>query len=172
MSKKLFLLPALLLGASLMFIPACGDENLCKDVECGANGTCLDGDCVCDDGYEIGASGQCDTESRAKFLGTYNATETCTPPSSGSYSNTITASGSDVTKVVISNFGDSGLNATATVNGSDVTVDSQTFNIGGTSYTITGDGSLSASGNVITLTYEARAGGVVAFNCTVTMNKI
>lgn len=172
MSKKLILLPALLVGAFLMFIPACTDENLCKDVDCGTYGTCFDGDCVCDDGYEIGTSGKCDTEQRAKFLGTYNSSETCTPPSTGSYSNTITASGSDVTKVVISNFGDSGLNATATIDGYDVTVEPQTFTIGGTTFEITGDGQLNSAGTTITLNYEARTGGAVAFNCTITMNKI
>lgn len=169
MSKKLFLLPMLLLGASLMFIPACGDENLCDDVDCGTYGTCFDGDCVCDDGYEIGTSGTCDTEQRAKFLGTYNSTESCTPTSTGSYSNTITA-GSEITKIVISNFGDSGLNATATVDENDITVDSQTITVGTNTFTISGNGSI--SGNILTITYEARSGGAVVFTCTVTMTKV
>lgn len=43
----------------------------CKDVNCGTNGTCVEGNCECDPGYE-GTS--CETEMRAKFLGTYVAT--------------------------------------------------------------------------------------------------
>jgi hypothetical protein len=167
MSNKLFLLPALL-GAMLLFSPACDKDN-CKNVEC-ANGTCFEGVCDCDAGYETDAEGVCTVESRTKLLGTYNTSETCDGTPTGSYSNSITASGADISKVIISNFGDSGLNATATVTGDDVTVDAATFNIGGTSYEVTGDGTV--SGSTVTITYQARAGGVVAFTCSMTMTKI
>jgi len=49
-----------------IFIISCSDP--CKDVDCGANGSCDEGICVCAEGYE-GAS--CETEIRGKFLGTY-----------------------------------------------------------------------------------------------------
>ncbi len=79
---------------------ACGDP--CDDVVCGPNGTCVEGDCLCNDGYS-GANcqinicdsvncnngncdpvtgdctcddgyegGFCDTEIRAKYFGTYS----------------------------------------------------------------------------------------------------
>ncbi len=164
MSKKLFLLPALLLGAFLVFTPACGDDDACKDVECGTNGACFDGNCVCDDGYEIGTSGLCDTESRAKFYGNYNTSETCST-GNGSYSMGITAaSGTDVTQISISNFGDSGLAATATVDGDDFTVASTTLPNG---VTISGSGTI--SGNTITLNYTGS--GPVSFTCTAVMTR-
>ena len=142
MSKKLFFLPALLLGAMLMFAPACGDSDPCKDVKCGDNGTCFEGACVCDPGYEQGTTGLCDTESRVKFYGDYNVTETCSPNSS--YSSRITAV-SDVSKINISNFGDSNQNVTATVDGNTFTVASQTIMVSGNSVTVTGSGSISGT---------------------------
>lgn len=38
---------ALLIGA--LFVTGCGDK--CDDVDCGPNGTCVDGTCNCDPGY-------------------------------------------------------------------------------------------------------------------------
>lgn len=170
MSKKLlFLLPALL-GAFMMFMPACGESDPCKDIDCGAYGDCFEGDCVCNVGYEKDAEGLCTIEMRAKFIDTYNTTESCTPPSTGSYSNQITASGSDVSKVVISNFGDSGQNVVATVDGNTITVPSTTITAFGQTFDIQASGSI--TGNVVTITYEARQGGALQFTCTKTMTKV
>ncbi|MCB0527273.1 MAG: hypothetical protein KDC61_16905 [Saprospiraceae bacterium] len=162
MSKKLFLLPALLLGAFMMFTPACSDEDLCKDVDCGANGTCFDGDCVCDVGYEIGASGLCDTESRVKFYGNYNVTETC-DTGNGSYASAISA-GTSIDEINISNFGDSGFNVTAKVDGDEFSVSGVNLPNG---VTVSATGSI--SGNTITLSYSGS--GAVSFTCTATMTK-
>ena len=99
MRKKLFLLPALFLGASLTFIPACGE---CEDgIDCGY-GYCLDGVCVCPDGYEDSSNGTCDTEWSAKFLGSYTGNDGCRGP---------LAKPADITRrsksqIRISNFGD------------------------------------------------------------------
>ncbi len=62
------------LGAALL--SNCGDA--CDDVDCGANGTCLDGTCDCDEGYsgtncqtnvcdalDCGPNGTCDTTTGA-----------------------------------------------------------------------------------------------------------
>ncbi len=73
MSKNLFLLPALL-GAFLLFATACGDS--CDTTKCGF-GTCLDGTCECDLGYEKDSDGNCTIASRDKFLGNYTVNETC-----------------------------------------------------------------------------------------------
>ena len=62
MKKSLFIL----LSIFTVFM-SCSDP--CDDVDCGANGTCDDGTCLCEDGYE-GTS--CETEIRAKYLGTYS----------------------------------------------------------------------------------------------------
>ena len=166
MSNKLFLLPALL-GAFLMFTPACDKDN-CKDVECGS-GTCFEGVCDCDLGFETDTEGVCTIESRAKFLGNYNSTETCNT-GSGAYSNVISPVAADASQVNISNFGDSGLNVTATVNGDEITVPSTTLDFGGgNSFQVTGDGRI--SGSVITMEYEARQNGSIVFTCTATMTR-
>lgn len=42
--------------------------DLCESITCSGHGTCNDGTCACSPGYE-GAN--CETETRAKFLGPY-----------------------------------------------------------------------------------------------------
>lgn len=127
MSKKFFFLPALLLGAFLMFTPACGDSDPCKDVDCGANGTCFEGECVCNEGFE-GAS--CTDTWSAKFVGTYTGFDNVTASTAGTPlgkynlapSAGITAK--DNTTLSISNFGgfNSIVQATITrANASDAT---------------------------------------------------
>lgn len=119
------------------------DTDACKDVDCGANGTCLEGDCICDTGYE-GAS--CQTLVRAQFLGNYNITESCT---SGADNYAITvAAGTLDTEVVIGNLYASGLFADGTVNADGgITIASQTFGSG------TISGSITKSGSVLTIIY-------------------
>ncbi|MCB9186308.1 MAG: hypothetical protein H6601_06125 [Flavobacteriales bacterium] len=139
------------------------EVDACKDVECGDNGTCVDGDCQCDTGYE---GTDCDTEERAKFIGTYNVTEACT---SGNYTYSITtaASGSGITTIIISNFGDYGVNVTATVkndNSSQLVIANQT--VGGGTFSGTGQ----ISGNILTITYNVTA-GTSTDDCTMTCTK-
>lgn len=45
---------------------SCSDP--CDDIDCGTNGTCDDGTCLCSDGYE---GLNCETESRTKYLGSF-----------------------------------------------------------------------------------------------------
>lgn len=167
MIKKLIFLAAML-NVLVLFTPACNTDQ-CKDVDCGLYGTCFEGVCSCELGYEQDAEGKCTIEEREKFLGTYNTTETCGGPSS-SYSNTVTSSGSDVRSIVISNFGDSGVNAIADVDGSNVTVRSFNVTINNVTTAVSGAGSL--NGNTITINYQGSQGGSVAFTCTKTMTKI
>ncbi len=77
MSNKLFFLPIALFAALVVFAPACGETDPCKDVECGANGQCDLGICVCNVGFEGAA---CADEWAAKFVGSYSgATSSCNP---------------------------------------------------------------------------------------------
>lgn len=73
MNKRLVFSLAFLLSMTV-FITACGDSDPCKDVDCGANGTCFEGVCVCDVGFE-GAG--CLEEWVTKFLGSYTGTDGC-----------------------------------------------------------------------------------------------
>lgn len=103
---------------------------------------------ICDLGY-YGAS--CDSTYADKYLGTYSVTETkdgaANPPS---FSCTITRSSSDPAKsIIISNFGNSSVAVTATVdNSGNITV--PTTNIT-TTKTTSGTGLL--TGKNIALTY-------------------
>lgn len=57
----------LFLSLFLLMLNACSDP--CSDIDCGPNGTCIEGECSCDEGYE---GMLCDTETRAKYLGLYS----------------------------------------------------------------------------------------------------
>jgi len=168
MSKKLFLLPALLLGAMLMFAPACGDSDPCKDVDCGANGDCFEGACVCREGYDQDASGQCTVEWSAKFLsstgaaGDYTASSSCF---SGSYSGTFARV--DATTIRINEFG--GYSNTNFINATLTT--STTFTINFTDAAnrkFTGTGTI--NGRVVTISVATDyQDGTPIENCTETL---
>ena len=162
MSKNQFLLPALLFGAMLMFAPACGDSDPCKDVDCGANGTCFEGSCVCNEGYDQDVNGQCTVEWTAKFLGSYSAGSTCF---TGSYSGDI--SRVDAMTIKINEFGGySGpnfINATVT--------SSNTVSINMTDAAnrkITGTGTISGKVLSLNVVTDYQDGGPVE-NCTETL---
>ena len=71
-NAKLKLVFALCFAAIQVFS---GCQDPCKDVVC-LHGTCADGKCQCELGYE---GIDCGTAVNAKFSGTFNLTETCTP---------------------------------------------------------------------------------------------
>ncbi|MBX7241932.1 MAG: hypothetical protein K1X92_09300 [Bacteroidia bacterium] len=148
----------------------------CGNVDCGTNGQCdeTDGSCLCDAGYELGAtSGKCDTETRAKFVSsTWIGTEACGATPSPNVPLTISNDPSDVTKVRLSNFSNVDCNgnpvvATATVDGNNLknfTADS----CGGDYSITTASGVL--SGSTLTLTYTVVIGGT-SYTCNATYTK-
>ena len=174
MSKKLFLLPTLLLGAFLLFTPSCTETDLCKDLEgkCG-NGQCFDGECVCDVGYEKDASGICTIKTIDKITGSYAVTEDCSLSAPASYVAAITANGSD--KVNITNVWGLFQNVvTATIDSpTKLTIarqepDRDKFFVQGT-----GEVTVNASGKTVitwsyTVTDENKA-AIVTDNCTNTV---
>ncbi len=146
MNKKLFLLPALLLGAMLMFAPACGDDDPCKDVECGS-GVCIDGTCDCDLGFFTDNSGSCTVNA----AGIYNVSENCTP---GVYSVEVLA-GSTNNQLLVKGFWEFfAANVTVNVTGSSVNIPRQEPD--GDDFFVQGSGTWSVNGSgkvVLTLTY-------------------
>jgi len=56
-----------------LFTIGCSDP--CDDVNCGTNGTCDEGTCICKEGFE---GELCETEVREKFIGTFSGNlQTC-----------------------------------------------------------------------------------------------
>lgn len=101
MIKKL-LFPALV-GLSMAF--ASCESDPCKDLDgkCGS-GSCFEGSCVCDPGYEADAAGICNDQWADKFVGSYTGQDVC--PSGTFTLNTpavITSTAAD--KISITNFG-------------------------------------------------------------------
>lgn len=143
----------------MMFFSSC--EDLCKDVEC-VQGECVEGDCVCDQGYE---GTLCDTKMTDKFVGTYTVNENC-DTGTYTYSTTITASSTTIDKIVVNNLYDSGDNLDATVDGSNATIASQTFN----GLTYSGTGSMNTDATSLTLTYVVSDGSATD-NCTAVLAK-
>jgi hypothetical protein len=146
-----------MLAFSAITYTACNKDE-CKDVVCQNGGTCVSGTCACPTGYE---GTTCQTESRSKFLKQYTVTASC----QATYVATITAaSGTDVTKVTITNFAN--LNAAAgtttsvygNVNGNIITIPTQNA-VGFSSANISVSGSGTFENGVITFTYSVVSGG-------------
>lgn len=114
---------------SILFLLAfavIGCKNPCKDIDCGAQGVCNEGVCDCNVGYETDGEGRCNTETRAKFLGTYSCNETCGTIQDAYFCTIATASGS-VNQITISNiYGFANNVVTASVSADTVTIASQT----------------------------------------------
>ncbi|HMQ77056.1 MAG TPA: hypothetical protein PKE21_13400 [Flavobacteriales bacterium] len=130
----------LMLGLALVAFTATGcKKDECKDKNCG-NGSCVDGNCVCNTGYE---GSECGTQTRAKFIGSYTGTFSCSGGSPGTINMTITNSSAGITSVVMSDGFD---NWVCTVSGSTLNIANQTISGGNT---IQGSGQL--VGNILTL---------------------
>jgi len=114
---KIFAIAAILFSGLTMF-NACNDDP-CKDVNCGTNGTCDNGTCLCNTGYEGSA---CETLATAKFIGNHNVSDTCS--NTITYTSSISQNSTDITKINIENFLGlgTGVIASADVSGSTFTV--------------------------------------------------
>ena len=143
--KNLF--KALSFAALVAFSASC-TKDLCKDVDPGAQGTCLEGVVTCNSGYEKDSVGACNTEIRAKFLGTWTASDNC--GSSGTATYVVTSTSTSLLEVKLANFWDTFTNqVTATVSGNTITIARQEPDAD--DFFVQGTGTI--SGNTITWSY-------------------
>lgn len=98
--KKIIItaLSTLTLFFALVF-NACTPDK-CKQVSCAYGGTCKDGTCLCQTGYE---GEHCETVTRDKFKGIFNINEDGTLTSSAQYAISV-ESGAKINEVIIKNF--------------------------------------------------------------------
>ena len=138
---------------------SCNSDD-CKDVVCNNGGTCIDGNCSCPTGFE---GSDCGTLARAKFLGTYTGSESCTL-GTDNYSVKVTEH-SDKAKMNIENLYNENFVANANPDGNGFTIPSQSV---GSSTTVSGNGTI--SGNNISITYTIN-NGATSNTCTYTGTK-
>lgn len=131
---------------------------------------------TCDAGYE---GSDCKTEMRAKVLtnggtATYNVTNNSCATSGATWQSTITPA-SNVINLLLSNFGhlvcgSGSINVNATIDGTTITIPSQTV----CTATISGTGivTTSSTGTVISITYTYTVPGGASGSCSETWSKI
>lgn len=166
MNKKLVYSFALLLSM-VVFAPSCGDTDPCKDVACGANGTCFEGVCVCNVGYE--GTG-CDVEWVTKFLGSYTGTDGC----GGALTKPVSITRQSLSTVRITNFGgfDSYVDAEISLENSSSTsaqVISLNNFVDPAQRKFSGTGKI--SGNTINMSYVVTYSDNSTENCTFIISK-
>jgi hypothetical protein len=174
MSKKLFFIPALLLGLMVLVSTSCNTDK-CKSKDCG-NGICsgTDGVCNCDPGYEYDVNGSCKVKAQDKFVGSYTIHDGC-DSGPNDYLGSISAN-ADLTKIDLSNVWQQFQHAvTASIDGSTITIARQEPDGAADGYFIQGSGtSATVNGKLvltlsIKVTKEAVPGTVTATdNCTTT----
>lgn len=127
------------------------EDDPCKNVVCQNGGTCNGGSCACASGYE---GTTCGTEMRAKFIGQYNGTITCSG-AANALNMSINSSSAGITSVVFNDGVDTWV---GTVNGTSINIATQTLSGG---VTVSGSGQISGlilnlnlnlSGNTCTYT--------------------
>jgi hypothetical protein len=166
--KKVSILGSTFLAAiafsTVMFFNAC-DEDACKDVVCQNGGTCVDGTCICAEGYE---GTNCETRTADKYAGTWSVVDVCTSDTYP-YTADIAVSSTEAAKILISNFGGFGSSVvvSANVNGNSVAIPSQSFG----AVSISGNGTLSSNGLTINVSYTANDVYGGADVCTGTWDK-
>jgi len=145
-------------------LSACKDE--CDDVNCLNGATCDEGDCNCASGFE---GDVCQTETRAKFFGSYNVSENCTPGGNFTYQLSIVTSATGPLNIIINNFYGFGASVSATVSGANITIPNQTVTTQGEALTYSGTGQI--TGNILTMSYTASQ-GAASDACSATCTKL
>lgn len=153
--KNLVFSALLSLGAfGAVTFTACTQDE-CKDVVCNNGGTCVSGDCVCATGYE---GNNCETETRTRFVGTWNASDLLNGTSTTLVYTVAIAPGSNINSVIISkafseDFFNNNLTATVAnslTGGTTITIPDQRPDANG-DFRVTGSGTF--TNGRITWTY-------------------
>lgn len=169
--KRNFLLFLSLALVSLTLTMTSCDDDPCKDVECGANGTCFDGVCQCNEGFE-GAI--CDAEWAAKFLGSYNVIDVCTGENPGTYNYETTITKVSSNTLRIANFAGFNQSLDVTISretASSSTADQITFtNVTDASGRVF-NGTGLISGSTISVTYTVKFSDNTTDSCTASYTK-
>jgi hypothetical protein len=169
------LIKILSFAAILGFFATSCNTDPCKDVVCGDFGTCNEGTCACETGYEQNLDGLCNTEIRAKFKGTWNVLDACNTSGSGSFICSVTdANTTNNLQLKITNVWDQFTNqVNATVDGNTITFSRQAPDNDG--YFVSGSGTINAAGNTITMSYtvtdETDPNNITTDICTSTWTK-
>lgn len=98
--KKIIITALSTLTLFLAFVLNSCEPDKCKQVSCAYGGTCKDGTCLCQTGYE---GEHCETISRDKFKGIYNVNEDGSLSSAAQYSLSI-ENGTKINEVIIKNI--------------------------------------------------------------------
>lgn len=154
MIKKL-LLP-LFVGALVFGISSC-DSDPCKDKVCGTGGTCFEGDCVCDPGYEKDADGACNALILDRIAGAFTVVEDCSASPADTYLASI--SKVDATTFKIAKFWNLFQNQVTATFQSDGSIKIARQEPDGDKFFVEGTGVLSST---------ASGKAVITFNYTVT----
>lgn len=156
--------------------------DLCKDVDCGTNGTCdsADGSCICADGYEADANKKCNTAGTAKFVGTWRGAENCGSGPTSPYNITVTAVTGSTNQIRISNFSNTDCTAGVPVevvgtiskdtNGSYTKVGTFSTDCASGFSVDNSATAITVSGTTMTVAYKVTVSGTT-YTCTATMTK-
>jgi len=146
--------------AFFFIISSCGDP--CDDVDCGMEGICIDGTCLCTEGYE---GTNCEIEIRAKFVGNWMANDySCSGAAGVDYRFSIER-GPTVDDLIFFNESKT-LEFPATLNGNVITIALQEYD----STTLQGTLTLNPSDNTLALEFEID-NSIAVLDCTATARK-
>ncbi len=154
---------------SLVFVTSC--KNKCGSTSCQNGGTCVSNTCVCPTGYSGNA---CQTGWSDVSIGTYVCTRSnCHPAVSGtgSWQSAVTKSATDGGFTInIANFNNSNTTIVATIDSNINGISKITISPAVGSYGVDATGTY--SNGVISLVFtSAGAGGLIGYNCNMTMKK-
>lgn len=149
----------------------------CNDLDCGKHGACneADGSCYCDTGYQVNAWGRCDSVSREKFLGTYNATEICVG-ASVPYSLVISAGQTGIDKITLAGLGgyqtgNDVLQVQASVEKNEMTILEQDITFNNQLYHIFATNCTMMEKDKLIFSYKIAIDGTVSSDCSLTLIK-